>query len=77
MKREAAKFSSGQVVGWLTLRQQYWKERKPGSSGERWVAMCKCLHPHDVSRESLVNGRVRACLKCAKAYRAQEDEGIR
>jgi hypothetical protein len=75
--RQFAVYSAGQRVGWLTLRLQYWKPKRAGVTGERWIAFCKCGLTHDVSRESLLSGRVRACLRCAKAYRAQEDEGIR
>ena len=68
--------ASGMEVGWLTLREDYERARTPGASGERWVCECRCGARHDVSRESLVNGRVRACRRCAKAYRASEDRQL-
>jgi hypothetical protein len=64
---------SGVVIGWLTLRECYSTARRAGCTGERWVCECQCGATHDVSRESLRSGRVRACVRCAKAYRASED----
>lgn len=64
---------SGVVVGWLTLKESYATARRAGCTGERWVCECQCGATHDVSRESLRSGRVRACVRCAKAYRASED----
>lgn len=69
-------FSTGEVVGWLALQSMSIGKRKPGSCGERWSATCKCGRRHDVSHESLVSGRVRACRRCAKAFRAEEDRGL-
>ena len=69
-------YEIGERVGWLTLRECYTTERKPGVSGERWACECRCGAMHDVSRESLNSGRVRACRRCAKAFRASEDGGI-
>jgi hypothetical protein len=67
------RLSHGMEVGWLTLREEYETQRKPGCTGERWTCECRCGAAHDVSRESLVSGRVRACKRCAKAFRASED----
>ena len=67
---------SGVVVGWLTLREGYHVARRPGATGERWACECRCGAAHDVSRESLRSGRVRACKRCAKAFRAGEDEAL-
>lgn len=63
----------GVEIGWLTLREGYTTARRPGCTGERWVCQCQCGATHDVSRESLMSGRVRACKRCAKAFRASED----
>jgi len=72
--KASRKYEAGQVFGWLTLRASRRIMPIPGSTGERWYAECRCGKWHDVSRESLTNGRVRACRRCAKAYRASEDE---
>jgi hypothetical protein len=63
----------GVEIGWLTLRESYATARRAGCTGERWTCECQCGATHDVSRESLVSGRVRACRRCAKAFRASED----
>jgi hypothetical protein len=63
----------GVEIGWLTLRESYAPARRAGCTGERWACECQCGAAHDVSRESLVSGRVRACKRCAKAYRSSED----
>jgi hypothetical protein len=67
---------AGARLGWLTLGEAYQTPRKPGRTGQRWLCVCWCGADHDVSRESLMAGRVRACRRCAKAYRAQEDGAI-
>lgn len=67
-------YEVGQVFGWLTLERKRLGESKPGISGERWDCRCRCGAPHDVALEQLRSGRVRACRRCAKAYRASEDE---
>ena len=70
----AAPYQLQDLVGWLTLRSRYDVQPKPGApSGWRWTCECKCGASHDVSHENLRNGRIRACRKCAKAYRAHED----
>lgn len=70
-------YRSSDVVGWLTLVNAYSVMPKPGAtSGVRWSCQCRCGTKHDASHENLRNGRVRACRKCAKAYRAFEDAGL-
>lgn len=74
--RQRVQYAAGQVFGWLTLERKRFSEIKPGICGERWDCRCRCGNAHDVALEQLRSGRVRACRRCAKAYRASEDERL-
>ena len=67
-------YGPGEILGWwkllLCVRAE---EKRPGRSGERWFAECRCGRVVSVAHESLQTGRSRACVFCSKAYRAEED----
>lgn len=73
MPKPKVVFTAGQEVGWLTLRSMFKTEKKPGRTGDRWVAYCRCGVAHNVAHEQLQTQRVMACRNCAKAYRHEED----